>query len=70
MQMKNIYDVMRQKELEMERLKQEMEALRIVVPILSNEIAGDILPSYSASESSKPFSTAEKGKHASGRRMG
>ena len=60
--MKNIYDVIRQKELEMERLKQEIEALRIVVPILSDEITSDMLPSYSAI-GSQPFITAEKGQH-------
>jgi hypothetical protein len=35
--MKNIYDVLRQKELEVERLKKEIEALRIVAPMLMDE---------------------------------
>jgi len=35
--MKNIYDVMRQKELDIERLKKEIEALRIVVPMLGDD---------------------------------
>jgi hypothetical protein len=62
--MKNIYDVMRQKELELERLTHEIEALRIVVPILSDEIARDILPSYSASQQwTKPLITADTGRH-------
>jgi hypothetical protein len=35
--MKNIYDVMRQKEMEIERLKQEIEALRVVAPMLEDK---------------------------------
>ena len=35
--MKNIYDVMRQKELEIERLKKEIEALRLVAPMLEDK---------------------------------
>ena len=32
--MKNIYDVLRQKENEIERLKKEIQALRVVAPLL------------------------------------
>jgi hypothetical protein len=35
--MKNIYEVLRHKELEMERLKKDIEALRIVAPMLMDE---------------------------------
>ena len=35
--MKNIYDVLRQKELEVERRKKEIEALRTVLPLLMDE---------------------------------
>jgi hypothetical protein len=35
--MKNVYEVLRQKELEVSRLKQEVEALRIVAPLLSED---------------------------------
>ena len=35
--MKNIYEVLRQKELEMERLRKDIEALRIVAPMLMDE---------------------------------
>jgi hypothetical protein len=35
--MKNIYDVMRQKELEIDRLKKEIEALRLVAPMLEDK---------------------------------
>ncbi len=33
--MKNVYEVLRQKELEASRVKQEVDALRIVAPLLS-----------------------------------
>ena len=33
--MKNVYEVLRQKELEVSRLKREVEALRIAAPLLS-----------------------------------
>jgi hypothetical protein len=35
--MKNVYEVLRQKELEVSRLKQEVEALRVAVPLLSED---------------------------------
>lgn len=35
--MKNVYEVLRQKELEMARLEKEVEALRIAAPLLSDE---------------------------------
>jgi hypothetical protein len=35
--MKNVYEVLRQKELEISKLKTEVEALRIVAPLLSDE---------------------------------
>ena len=39
--MKNVYEVLRQKELEVSRLKQEVEALRIAAPLLSDREAED-----------------------------
>jgi hypothetical protein len=33
--MKNVYEVLRQKELEISRLKKEVEALRVAAPLLS-----------------------------------
>src|SRR5438874_2563170 len=33
--MKNVYEVLRQKELEVSRLEEEVEALRVVAPLLS-----------------------------------
>jgi hypothetical protein len=35
--MKNVYEVLRQKELEVARLKQEIEALRVAAPLLSED---------------------------------
>jgi hypothetical protein len=40
--MKNIYDVLRQKETEIERLKKELQALRIVAPLLEEELAAEL----------------------------
>ena len=69
--MKNIYDVMRQKELEIERLKKEIEALRLVAPMLEDkEPAREIASSsptktYSPTQqSSEPVIAADTGKAA------
>jgi hypothetical protein len=35
--MKNVYEVLRQKEMELTRLEKEVEALRLVAPLLSEE---------------------------------
>ena len=35
--MKNVYEVLRQKELEVSRLKQEVEALRVAALLLSED---------------------------------
>lgn len=35
--MKNVYEVLRQKELELTRLEKEVEALRIAAPLLSED---------------------------------
>ena len=34
--MKNVYEVLRQKELELSRLEKEVEALRVAAPLLSD----------------------------------
>ena len=43
--MKNVYEVLRQKEVELARLEKEVEALRVVAPLLSpdeaKELGGD-----------------------------
>lgn len=50
--MKNVYEVLRQKELELTRLEKEVEALRIAAPLLSEEVK------ESVSEQPKPSLTA------------
>jgi hypothetical protein len=68
--MKNIYDVMRQKELEIERLKKEIEALRVVAPMLEDkesarEMAAGASPvkPFSPTQQNEPVA-AEAGKAA------
>ena len=48
--MKNVYEVLRQKELELARLEKEVEALRVAAPLLSDE-------KESVSDSPKPSLT-------------
>ena len=38
--MKNVYEVLRQKEMELTRLEKEVEALRVAAPLLSEEKEG------------------------------
>ena len=54
--MKNVYEVLRQKELELTRLEKEVEALRIAAPLLSEEkeLAEAAKPSLAASASPQP----------------
>jgi hypothetical protein len=40
--MKNVYEVLRQKELELARLEKEVEALRIAAPLLSEDKEAEI----------------------------
>ena len=40
--MKSIYEVLRQKETEIERLKKELQALRIVAPLLEEELTTEV----------------------------
>jgi hypothetical protein len=49
--MKNVYEVLRQKELELTRLEKEVEALRVAAPLLSEEKEQQV-------ESPKPSLTA------------
>jgi hypothetical protein len=39
--MRDLYQVLRQKELDLERTRKEIEALRSVIPLLSEEERGD-----------------------------
>jgi len=49
--MKNVYEVLRQKELELSRLEKEVEALRVAAPLLSEDKEG------SSSSDNKPTLT-------------
>jgi hypothetical protein len=40
--MKNIYEVLRQKEADIERLKKELQALRVVAPLLEEELTPEL----------------------------
>ncbi len=55
--MRNVYEVLRQKELELARLEKEVEALRVAAPLLSDdkEMMG------SDSPSNKPTLTSAAG---------
>lgn len=48
--MKNVYEVLRQKELELSRLEKEVEALRVAAPLLSEdkEAGNDNKPTLAA----------------------
>jgi hypothetical protein len=55
--MKNVYEVLRQKELELTRLEKEVEALRVAAPLLSDEkepLAEAPKPSLTASAPPQP----------------
>jgi hypothetical protein len=61
MTMKNVYEVLRQKEIELTRLEKEVEALRLVAPLLSEE-------KESLSEMGKPaLATAVNGPQTTSR---
>jgi hypothetical protein len=48
--MKNVYEVLRQKELELSRLEKEVEALRVAAPLLSEDKeAGSDKPTLTSS---------------------
>ena len=56
--MKNVYEVLRQKELEVSRLEKEVEALRVAAPLLSEdkEATGDSKPTLtSATATQQPI---------------
>jgi hypothetical protein len=55
--MKNVYEVLRQKELELSRLEKEVEALRVAAPLLSEdkEAGNDNKPTLAATASQTPI---------------
>ncbi len=56
--MKNVYEVLRQKELELTRLEKEVEALRIAAPLLSDEkeqVPDTLKPTLTAAPPQQPI---------------
>jgi hypothetical protein len=55
--MKNVYEVLRQKELELSRLEKEVEALRVAAPLLSEdkEAGNDNKPTLAATATQTPI---------------
>ena len=56
--MKNVYEVLRQKELELTRLEKEVEALRLVAPLLADEAKETMdaaKPTMAATPASQPI---------------
>ena len=54
--MKNVYEVLRQKELELSRLEKEVEALRVAAPLLSEdgEVENDNQPTLQRAVNDTP----------------
>jgi hypothetical protein len=52
--MKNAYEVLRQKELEVSRPKQQVEALRVAAPLLSDGEAEDDQPTLQRAVNETP----------------
>jgi asparagine synthetase A len=59
--MRNIYEVLRQKELEVSRLEKEVEALRVVAPLLSEdgEAENDNQPTLERAENDTPVTRTQ-----------
>jgi hypothetical protein len=55
--MKNVYEVLRQKELELARLEKEVEALRVAAPLLSEEKepTSEPKPTLAAAQAQQPL---------------
>ena len=64
--MKNVYEVLRQKEADRDRVQAEIDALRLTIPLLEEEkntsdVASDHVPSGEANESSDSSSQPASG---------
>ncbi len=42
--MRNIYEVLKEKENDLERVRQEVEALRLVAPLVADKAAAPVTP--------------------------
>jgi hypothetical protein len=68
--MKNVYEVLRQKELELARLEKEVEALRVAAPLLSDDKeslieATNNKPTLASSTSTQPIRIPQAAVNAS-----
>ena len=52
--MKNVYEVLRQKELEISRLQKEVEALRVAAALLSEDDGKENKPRLASSTAPQP----------------
>jgi len=59
--MKDLYQVLRQKELALEQVRKEIEALRFVTPLLSEDTEADLdtRPSFAAPSQSRRTSSGD-----------
>jgi len=57
--MKNVYEVLRQKELDMSRLQNEVLALRVAAPLLEDSEAGNANQPTASSTSPQPINTVQ-----------
>jgi hypothetical protein len=58
--MKNVYEVLRQKELELARLEKEVEALRVAAPLLSDDKDANADVSVNKPTLTPPAATAQQ----------
>jgi hypothetical protein len=52
--MKNLYEILRRKELDIARLREEIQALRGVIPLLEDDVTPDLAPREHPSLSPQP----------------
>ena len=57
--MKNVYEVLRQKELELARLEKEVEALRVAAPLLSDDKGESLSDSVANKPALAPSATQQ-----------
>ncbi len=55
--MKDVYEVLRQKEIELVRLRQEVDALKLIIPLV---VEGDETPQADKAEAREALSAANR----------
>jgi hypothetical protein len=66
--MKNIYEVLRQKELQISQLEKEVEALRVVAPLLSEDKQDEAASTERSRSTAIPKQASPTGTEGSARR--